>query len=162
LLQEALSGSASIPGVSEIMEESLGVNGFAKNLEVTTDIYPEKSVKPGASWSKEQFTSLGLPIISKTTYKLESVKDGVATIKVDAILETDPDNATMQIQGLDATQFIEGTRSGMLQVDVESGWVTSGELNDDIVGSITIAPGAQVPDGLTIPIEVQNKTTISN
>jgi hypothetical protein len=49
-----------------------------------------------------------------------------------------------------------------LNVDVATGWVTSGTLKDDIIGSITIAPSAQVPDGMTIPIEMTNTITISN
>lgn len=159
------NATAAMPGGPQMAEQisgSFGDDGLAKNLELTTDIFPEKSVKVGDSWTKEQFTSTGLPIISKTTYTLKSVENGIAILDVVAQLETDPANASTQVQGMEATQYYEGERTGILDVEVATGWVTSGALQDDIVGSITIAPGAQVPDGMTIPIEMSNTITISN
>jgi len=162
LVKVATANLPGGPATAEIMSESLGDNGFTKNIELTTDIFPDKPVKVGDSWTKEQFTSTGLPIVANTTYTLKSVDNGTAVVDVTAKLETDPGNASTQIQGMDATQYFDGERTGTLNVEVASGWVTSGTLQDDIVGSITIAPGAQVPDGMTIPIEMSNTITISN
>jgi hypothetical protein len=162
MVQEAASKMQGGPGMMETVKNSIGIDGFTKNLEMTTDIFPEGKVKVGDSWTKEQFLSVGLPIISNTTYTFQSLENGVATIGVEAQFTTDPNNATTNIQGLDATQFYEGSRSGSLMVEASSGWVTSGELKDDIVGSITVAPNAQMPDGMTIPLEVANTIKISN
>jgi len=162
IVKNAASGMPGGPAAIEQISASMGDNGFAKSLELTTDIFPDKKIKVGDSWTKEQFTSTGLPIISKATYKLTSVENGTATIELKAQLETDPNNASTQMQGIDATLFYEGTREGTFMVDVESGWVTSGNIEDDIVGSMTIAPNEQAPDGMTIPLESKNKITISN
>ncbi len=162
MVKKATEGMPGGPAASEQISGSFGDDGLAKNLETTTDIFPDGEVKEGDSWTKTQYTSTGLPLISTTTYTLKTMVDGVATIEVSAVLETDPENAQTSMQGLDATQFYEGTRSGTLTMDVTSGWVTAGNLKDDIVGSITIAPGAQVPDGMTIPLEMINDITISN
>ncbi len=162
MVKEATAEMAGGPAMAEQVASSFGDDGLAKNLEMTTDIFPEKSVKVGDSWTKEQFTSTGLPIISKTTYTLKSVEGGTAVVEVKATLETDPANASTSMQGMDATQYYEGERSGTLNVEVASGWVTSGTLKDDIVGSITLAPNPQIPDGMTVPIEMTNTITISN
>ena len=162
MVKKATEGMPGGPAASEQISGSFGDDGLAKNLETTTDIFPDGEVKEGDSWTKTQYTSTGLPLISTTTYTLKTMVDGVATIEVSAVLETDPENAQTSMQGLDATQFYEGTRTGTLTMDVTSGWVTAGNLKDDIVGSITIAPGAQVPDGMTIPLEMINDITISN
>ncbi len=165
-LEEMVKNSTSgMPGgeaVAEQISASFGDNGLAKNLEMTTDIFPDKSAKVGSSWTKKQFTSTGLPIISNSTYTLISVEDGKATIELSANLETDPENASTTMQGMNATQFYEGDRKGTLTVDVATGWVTSGKIEDDIVGSITLAPNDQIPDGMTVPIEMKNTITISN
>lgn len=150
------------PAMAGQISSSFGDDGLAKNIELTTDIFPQKAVKVGASWSKEQFTSTGLPIIANTTYTLESLDGGIAVVTVKSVLTTDPNNASTQMQGMEATQYYEGERSGTLNVEVATGWVTSGMLKDDIVGSITLAPNAQIPDGMTVPIEMTNNITISN
>jgi hypothetical protein len=163
MVEKATDGAPGGPGMSELIGGSFGDDGFAKSLELTTDIFPEKSkVKPGDSWSKTKYTQTGLPIISKVTYTLESVEDGKAEISVKANLETDPENTTTSIQGMEATVYYEGTREGTLTMDVATGWITSGTLTDDIVGSMNFAANAQMPDGMTVPVEMKNKVTISN
>lgn len=162
LVETATTGMAGGPAMAEQVASSFGDDGLAKNLELTTDIFPEKTVKVGSSWTKEQFTSTGLPIVAATTYTLQSVENGTAIVNVVSKLSTDPNNASTEMQGMQATQYYEGERKGSLNVDVATGWVTSGTLKDDIVGSISIAPNAQVPDGMTIPIEMTNTITISN
>lgn len=154
-----------MPGGEAMQEQimgSFGDNGLTKTLETTTDIFPDKAVKPGDEWTKTQYTSTGFPLIATTTYKLKSLENGVAVIEVSAKLETDSENATTEIQGLEATMYYDGTRTGMLNMDAATGWVTSGTLKDEIVGSISIAPNAQIPDGMTIPVEMVNTMTISN
>jgi hypothetical protein len=162
MVDKATEGLPGGEAILEMVKNSIGIDGFTKNLEMTTDIFPEGKVKVGDSWSKEQFVSVGLPIISKSTYTLKSINDGVAIIDVSATFSTDPNNATTNLQGLEATQFFEGTRSGSLMVDAATGWINSGELKDNIAGSMTIAPGPQVPDGMTVPIEVTNTVKLSN
>lgn len=162
LVNEATSQMAGGAQMQEMIQGSFGNDGLTKNLETTLDIFPDKAVKPGDSWTKVQGTATGLPLIANTTFTLKSIEGNTATIEVKATLETDPDNVTTSMQGMDATLFYEGERTGTLSMDTETGWVTSGSMNDDIVGSITIAPGAQVPDGMTIPVEMKNTMTISN
>lgn len=165
-LEELVKGAtAEMPGGQAMIDQvsgSFGDDGFAKNLELTTDIFPAKAVKVGDSWTKEQFTSTGLPIIATSIYTLKSVNGGTAVIDVVAKLATDPSNSSTQMQGMDATQYYEGERTGTLNVEVASGWVTSGTLQDDVVGSISFTPNAQMPDGMTVPIEMKNVITISN
>jgi len=162
MVTEAMGAIPQGPGMAEMLKSSVGIDGFTKNLEITTDIFPDKKVKVGDSWTKEQFLSVGLPIISTSTYTLKSTADGVATLEVNGTFATDPNNATTQLQGMEANQYFEGTRTGTMTVNLATGWVTSGKLNDEIVGSMSFAPSSQMPDGMTIPIDVKNTIKISN
>jgi hypothetical protein len=166
-LEEMISEGADGLGaqgaqMKEQIMASFGDGGFAKNLEISTKIFPAESVKSGDSWSVTQETGTGFPLIANITYTLSSVNDGIATINVKGTIENDPDDATMNLQGMDATIFMEGDREGQLQVEVASGWVISGSMKDDIAGSITIAPGAQVPNGMSIPMSITNDITITD
>lgn len=140
---------------------SFGDGGFAKNIEMSTNIVPDKPVKIGDTWQVQQYTNTGLPLIIVNNYTLKSVNDGIATISIDGSLSVDPKNAKTSIQGLDAVYFMDGSRTGELNLEIETGWLVDADFKDDIVGSISISPSAQVPNGMTVPLEMKNNTTIT-
>ena len=155
------AGGAQAQMIKEQISSSFGDNGFAKNMEMTTNIIPSTPIKEGGTWNIEQYTATGLPLILTNTYTLKSVSDGIATIGVSGKMKIDPKGAKTNIQGMDATYFMEGDRTGEIMVEMSTGWMQSGSFTDNIVGSISIASSAQMPDGMTIPMEMVNKTTIS-
>lgn len=151
-------GAAVAPQISA----SFGDNGLTKNIELITAIIPDEPVKEGSTWTNKQFTSSGLPLILNNTYTLKKVDNGIATIDVAGKLSVDPANSTADLQGMEATYFMDGTRTGTIQMEVATGWVKSAEFNDSIAGSVTLAGNEQMPDGATIPIEMTTKTTVSS
>lgn len=166
-LEEIITDATSILGeqasmVNDQISAGFGDSGLAKNMEMLTAIMPESAVKEGSTWSNEQFTSSGLPLIMKNEFTLKSISDGVAVIGVTSDMTVDPANSSSVIQGLPATFFLEGTRTGTLEMEIKTGFVTSAEMNDEIGGSITIAPNDQMPEGLTIPLEMKTKTTVTS
>lgn len=165
-LEEIIDGalpedSASAAGMRSNISSSFGDGGFAKNMETVTAIFPDGKVKVGRSWTKESYTSTGMPLIAKNTYTLKSIENNEATIEVSSDLSVDPDNATTNLQGLDAVFFLEGTREGTIRLNAETGWVLEANFKDDITGSLNISPNAQLPDGMTIPMEVLNTITVT-
>ena len=156
------AGGAQAEMIREQISSSFGDGGFAKNIEMSTRIVPDKAIKVGDSWEVEQFTSTGMPLILTSTYTLKSVNDGIATIGVDGSLKVDPKNAKTTLQGMNATYYMDGTRTGEIEIEVSTGWMQKGSLTDNIVGSISIEANAQVPNGMTIPMEMNNETTISS
>lgn len=165
-LDEIIQKSANMvgggnPQMADQLSSSFGDEGLAKNVEMLTDIFPDESVNVGDSWTINKGTATGMPILAENTYTLASIDGGVAVLNLKSELKTDPENSSTQMQGMSAQYFLEGTRTGTLKVEVKTGWVTHADFTDDIFGSITIAPNAQLPDGMTIPIEVKNVATIS-
>ena len=156
------AGGAQADMVREQISSSFGDGGFAKNIEMSTRLIPENPVKKGDSWEIEQYTSTGLPLILTSTYTLKEVSDGIATIGVSGKLKIDPANAKTSIQGMNATYFMDGTREGEVKVEVETGWMQSGTFTDNIVGSISLEASPQMPNGMTIPMEMNNETTITS
>jgi len=156
------AGGAQADMIKEQISSSFGDGGFAKNIEMSTRIVPEKPIKIGDTWKVQQFTSTGLPLILTNTFTLKEVSNGIATIDVKGDLKIDPANARTTIQGMNATYFMDGTRDGQIKVEVETGWMESGTLTDNITGSISIEANPQIPEGMTIPMEMINETTISS
>ncbi len=158
----AQTGSiAGASGMSDQISESFGDGGLAKNIEMVTAFSPGKPVKIGDSWTKDQYTSTGLPLIAQNTYTLKSVDAGKAIIDVKSTMAVDPENKSMDLQGMKATYYLNGTRSGSMEIEVETGWVLSAKFTDDIAGSLTTAPSEQMPESMVIPIEMAATITIT-
>lgn len=166
-LEEIISGATSSMGeqagmIGEQISAGFGDSGLAKNMEMFTNIMPEEAVKVGSTWTNKQFTASGLPLILNNTFTLKSVSDGIATIDVKSNITVDADQSSTEIQGMKATYFMEGSRSGSLEMEVSTGFVASADINDEIIGSITIEANPQVPEGMNIPIEMNSNTSVTS
>ncbi len=159
---EAISTDAegNTDPMAEQISASFGEDGLARNLERGLNFFPGKALKKGDTWTKTQLSDSGMPLIIENTYTLASTEGEYAMIDVAAVISVDPDNATGDLQGMEATYFLEGTRKGTLKVELKTGWVIEGTMEDDIAGSITIEPNASLPDGLTLPMEIKNGITL--
>ncbi len=166
-LEEIISGATASMGeqagmIGEQISAGFGDSGLAKNMEMLTAIMPATPVKVGSTWTNKQFTSSGLPLVLNNTFTLKSVADGKAVIDVKANITVDPNQSSTELQGMKATYFMEGSRSGTLEMEVSSGFVSSADINDEIIGSISIESNPQMPDGMTIPIEMNSNTSVSS
>jgi len=148
--------------INDQISSGFGDAGLAKNLEMFTAIMPTNTVKVGASWTNEQYTASGLPLILNNTFTLKSLSDGMATIEVKSDISVDPENSTTDIQGMKASYFLEGDRTGTIEMEVNTGFVTTANIDDKIIGSISLESSPQIPDGMTIPIEMNSNTKLSS
>jgi hypothetical protein len=146
--------------MAEQISASFGANGLERNLESGLNIFPDKAVKKGDFWTKQQLSNSGMPLLIESKFTLASIEGGYAMIDVAGDINVDPENNTADLQGMEATYFLEGKRTGTLKVQISTGWVMEGHLKDDIAGSITIAASAMLPDGMTLPMETVNNITI--
>ncbi len=161
ILSEAMEGTdaAALP-MAEMIETSYGEPGLIRNLEMTLNIFTDEKLKKGKQWKTTQLSNSGFPLILETTFTLKSLEGGVLHIDVYSDISVDPDNADTNLQGMDATIFLEGERKGSLEVEAATGWILSGEYNDDIAGSIRLEDSAQFPEGLTVPLEIASRIHI--
>ncbi len=158
------AATVSASGIAEVYakqySESFGDNGLAKNLEMVTQIWPDTVVNIGDSWTNTQYTPTGLPIILENQYTLTEIKDGIGILDVNSSVKTDYENNTMNLDGMNATYTLKGHRKGRMAFEVSTGWVIEAELNDEIEGRMEIAPSFQIPEGMTIPIELENSILV--
>src|SRR5690606_4484653 len=98
-LEEIITDATSPLGeqssmISEQISAGFGDSGLAKNLEMFTAIMPANAVKVGSTWTNEQFTASGLPLILKNTFTLKSISGGMATIDVKSDIFVDPNKSS--------------------------------------------------------------------
>lgn len=166
-LEEIITNATSAMGeqasmVRDQISSGFGDSGLAKNMEMFTAVMPNETVKIGSTWTNEQFTSSGLPLILRNIYTLKSISGGIANIEVKAEISVAPDQSSTEIQGMKASYFLEGDRTGELKMEINTGFVTEANMNDEIVGSITIDSSPQMPEGMTIPIEINANTKLTS
>jgi hypothetical protein len=86
---------------------------------------PEGPVKPGAEWTIPQEVVVEVPngprkaVRTRLRYRLESVSDGVAVIRVDTTVLTPVDDPRLE------ARLLERIWDGEIRFDIESGEVTS-------------------------------------
>lgn len=144
------------------LSESFGDAGMKQSIESLTAIIPAEPVKPGSTWNKKQTAGMSTPMILDNTYTLKDISDGVATIEVNGKASVAPDNAHIEVQGMAATIYLDGTHTGTIRMDVNTGWVESATLTDDVAGSITLDPNAEMPEGMTVPLQIKTVTNVSS
>ncbi len=161
MIAEITGGSEENPNeMSAVLSSGFGDSGFSNNVEGITHIFPDTPVKVGDTWTREQNSNTGFPLVIKNTYTLKSVTGDQAVIDVKGPVSVNPEQERADMGGMEVLYFIEGERSGTLTVEIKTGWVVNATFTDDIGGSLTISPNPQVPDGMTIPLEMKNVTTI--
>lgn len=111
-------------------------------IQQAFNIYPGRPVKPGDTWNNNYTVSLGfMDLSSRNTYRLTSVKDGIAHIETTSRISSKQSaNEVMKSMKIE----LEGVQTGGLDVDVATGLVMGNVQNQQVAGS-TYVNGEQVP-----------------
>lgn len=183
-LVNALSG-----GKSEFMIKTSGTRGMASALFGTSlrldpimlmdkkglrrlaaslvFVRPDEPVATGHTWERENDLPVDSSMKCDSTYKLASHQDGVATVEIEGALEHNPRSRAGKpvITFSNTTTSMEGTRSGVLKLDEESGVVTAARITDTIKGEVKPSeePDEDEPKGnppITFLMAIDIVTTI--
>ena len=105
-------------------------------MKAMTYYYPEQDkVKIGDSWSISNAMAVGgMELIIDSEYTLLEVKDGMAKIKMDSEITTDPDAPGLDLMGMKMQFDLQGTQSGILFVNQSTSWLDRMELDQEMDG----------------------------
>ena len=136
MMQHAMSSVNSPAGVAMAsgVSSSFNEDNFKQNLQQSFNMYPDKPVKPGDTWTNTTtMNTQGAQMKMNNTYTLQSVADSVAKIKVDSkIISPGSGNAV----------GLNGTMSGTMKFDVPTGIAVSGDLDMNI--NMSVNTGGQL------------------
>ncbi len=116
---------------------------------------PDKPVGIGDSWSHTIVLTKGFPMIIKYTSTLTARKDGVATIKVESTIKSNPDAPPMKMGPMTMKYKFKGSQNGTFRLDEATGWFVEGEVKQEMSGEIIMTgiPGQTEEQSLPILIE---------
>lgn len=115
-------------------------------------IYPDKPVAPGDKWKRSYPTSVGFANVQvNNTYKLVSVKAGIAHIELQSKLTSENTQ-----QAGNSTMNLSGVQSGFMDIEVKSGLVRNAKISQQLSGTMNIT-GKESPVTIESDIYIMGK-----
>ena len=95
--------------------------------------YTSGSLVIGKEWDCSQHLDAGMyQFIEHLQYKLNSFDNTTVSLSLSSIIEPDENDKFFEMLGMKAKMNMSGTSTGTLQVERDTGWVTSFELQKSI------------------------------
>lgn len=141
------------------LKRQVGNKAMKDNFDKTFNMFAGHPVGTGEKWSKEVNVSAGFPMVVDTTWTLKELRGGNACIDVKGDFRTEED-ATMESGPMTMGVELTGNQKGSIEVDMDSGWVTSGRLEQDISGTLTVISGPGLSGGTSWPISIEGLITL--
>lgn len=137
VIKDAAQTKTFMDGFKQGFNEKTLKEQFSKNINVL----PTKGVKIGENWSETENVTPDGSVKISTTYTLKSVENGIAEIAVKGGI---PRKANTQSkQGLTHSISLEGSQSGTIRLDANSGWILGSKLTMNTVEKESLTDGKQ-------------------
>ncbi len=146
--------------VRKSLKGQFGDEAMKSTLSNVMNIYPEKKIKVGSSWSRDVNLNVGMPMILANTWTLNSVKSGKALISVETAIKTNSEAKPMEVQGMSMKYNLSGTQTGEMTVDIKTG-LTEKSVVDQEFGGKMIMSGGMLPETMKVPITIISKVTLT-
>lgn len=132
---ESLKDSVSeLAGKDANMDEMMNEDQVRQVFQQTFGSFPQKPVSIGEKWSNEFTQSQGgMPMKFSNTYKLVDVlqKENEAIVEVTGNISSG-NNGEFSKNGMSMKLNMSGKQNGKLTIDLGTGMVKSGKINQDI------------------------------
>lgn len=146
--------------VKKSLEMQFGDEALKSTLSSLMNIYPEKPVKTGSSWSRMIELNVGMPIVLDNTWKLNSVKKGQAFVSINTVITANSAAEPMEIQGMTMKYELKGSQEGELIIDIETGLTKSSIMNQKLSGKMLMS-GGMLPEAMEVPIQIETKASVT-
>jgi hypothetical protein len=126
--------STMTPGKDDALDNLMDEAQIRQVFQQTFGTFPQKPVSIGEKWSNEfSQNQSGMPMKFSNTYKLVDVlaKENEAIIDITSTITTG-DNSEITKNGMSVKMDMNGTQTGKMTVDLGTGMVKSGKINQEI------------------------------
>ncbi|MEA3506406.1 MAG: DUF6263 family protein [Elusimicrobiota bacterium] len=138
----------------ELLKARFGKGKVRETFRKFFNIYPSGPVKSGDTWKRSSEKILGFPMSRQTEYKLRKLSGEYAQIEVQSEIASPRENEIVYDGSGYKTEFA-GKEEGKIMVDVETGWIESAEITQDMEGKVTSIKESQEA---VFPVRVKDKT----
>ncbi len=135
----------------QIVNELFSAENLNGTLSMYFNLYPEKPVSIGESWTnKLEMKVSSLKLSMKFNYTLKSINEGIAEISFTA---TSDDKGKMEMNGVEIPVSFKGQQNGTYFVKLDEGVLQSGSASSDFDMSISMA-------GMELPMKMKAKNEV--
>ncbi len=129
-LATAIQDTAS----AKMMQKMFSPESLNNTFGMLFSLYPNKSVKEGDSWTSDNVLDVsGMSMKIKTTYTLLRVKDNIAEIKMDGLIDS---KGTMAQGAVNMEMDMKGSQKGQMNIKLSDGYLSTGNYDMDIDATI--------------------------
>lgn len=150
---DELPGGAMNDNIRENLRMEYGEAGIRENMEGFLGMYPDNPVVVGDTWQQRTTLNRGFPMIIDSIYTLKERKDGVATVDLFSMIQTNRDVGPRDIGTAKIDYKVSGTVTGLIYIDETTGWVTSSKQGLMLSGSIAVQ-SPDMPQPMAVPISL--------
>ncbi len=144
------------------MSQAYGKEALKGSFEMLFKVYNDKPVSVNDKWTQSIPLQTGMEGEYDVEYTLKEKTNNEIKIRAEGKLKTADKDAYVQMNGMDAKYLLDGEYTGDYTLDAESGWIKTATLNFEAGGTVEIKANEQIPDGMSIPMNLKGKTTINN
>ncbi len=136
------SDSTMDPTTKEMMEKMFSKDQLNNLYGMMFSMYPSKPVRVGDTWDAETKVNVAnIDMKIKIKYKLAAVKNGLADIDVDGVIDG---KGNMSQGGVSMDMDMKGSQKGTLTVKLEDGYLQSGNYKMDVTADMNVM-GQKIP-----------------
>ncbi len=158
---KSVSGPGDTQQVRDALQQVLSGDAIRRSWEESFGYITDGPVAVGDEWTSDTSVNMGLSMDVHTRFALESVDGDTLVLNVDgSIASSGFDGAILDqlnAEGVDFDLSIEGTQSGTMRVDRETGWLVGQESVIDATADILISAEGQE---LRLPITMHTESTV--
>ncbi|WEK18471.1 MAG: DUF6263 family protein [Candidatus Pedobacter colombiensis] len=142
--------------------DSYGDKAIKQKVELGMNVYPQKSVKEGDSWTVARLggDNVMAPQID-AVYKLDKITGSEYLISGKSKLRVGSSNSS-QLSSVPIRYDLSGTMNSTNKIDKQTGLITEAKIDQDITGTLKIKEGTPALGGTTIPMHVKSEIVITN
>ena len=121
-------------------------------MEQSFKVFPDNSVKQGESWKKDMVISKPMPMNIASNFTLKNVASNIAKLDVASVIT--PGKGGMEMMGMTIETEMNGTQSGTMDVDVETGMALNTDIKQNIAGKMKVM-GQEIPMNISSVITMK-------
>lgn len=147
--------------VLDQVKQAYGEKAFKGNLEMSMAIFSDEPVATGDQWTINTRIEAGMAASMQTVYELKEVNDQYYLIQGNSTIETADKDAYVEANGMPLKYDLAGTMLSNIKVHKSNGWIIHTTISQQLKGTAYIKENPQMPDGMAIPMTMENEMTIT-
>ena len=168
-IEKLFDGFSDIPGATSAqiaqmksqLSQSFGEGAFKGNLESNFSIYPTKTVQVGDTWVIKGKLKSGMEGNVISTYTLKGLtSDNYLITSISTIATSGAE--TESAPGMKMKVNLNGDMKSDLTISRKTGWIVAGNIDSHLKGTSEILPNAQIPNGMSIPMDMSTTMKITD